>query len=503
VSEERCFTTADIDEFARASHDLNPLHLDDAYAGRTPFGGRVVHGMLGVLAALQPVLATLPLLLRRVEIRFQRPLRTGVPHRVSVASDGPRHLRLTLHRGAAPYLSVDLQHDVASQPFAPAPARPGEAPRQEAVERTAEELIRYHCHGAWTLDSEALIALAERLALRTEHLPPLQLSALLFVSYLVGMEIPGRQALFRSVRIDFAPVPLPPTHVLTFAAETTAVDADSGRVEASATLSCPTGAFATVLTSAYNRPSPVTPDLDAFVRSLAPSAKLRGRVALVTGASGGLGSLLAAGFAAHGADVVVHGRVRLRAENVASFVRGLGPRALVVDGDLDEDGVWARIARDVRRELGRLDIAVHNAGTPPVPVGLDEITPEELERLLLLPIRTLVRGHQALLPLIARQRGWVVGVSSAATQAPPASWWSYVAVKAAGEALLRALAVDHPELRFLEVRPPRLRTDMTALHRLELGIPPERVARTVVAALNDEQPPKNHIVLDRFFEETA
>lgn len=500
MSEEIRFTTADIDAFAAAAHDHNPLHCLEDYARRTPFGGRVVHGMLGVLAALRPALATLPLPLRSIEIRFHRPLRTAVPHRVSVRSDGPGQLLLELHRGGPPYLTVQLEHGSAPGPFASAPVQPGHAPARAAVAHDDAALVGRTSQGRWCPDGSALAALVERLALRSEHLPPLQLGALLWLSYLVGMELPGRQALFRSARIDFAAGPLPPSHTLDYAARVRAVDAESGRIETVTTLSCAGSDFAAVSVSAYNRPAFGLPDLSAFVRGLAPSGQLRGRVALVTGASGGLGSCIAAGLAAHGADVIVHGRAAARAEQVASTVRELGARALVFAADLDEPGVWERLVKEVRRELKRLDIAVHNASAPPVALGLLESIPEEAEQLVLSPIRTLIRGHQALLPLLVRQRGWVVGISSEAVQTPPAAWWSYVTVKSAGEALLRALAVDHPELRFLQVRPPRLQTEMTAVHRVAPGLPPERIARRIVASLTGAPPPGNFMLLDRFEE---
>lgn len=498
MSNERRFTAADVDAFTRASHDFNPLHNDAAYAQRTPFGGRVVHGMLGVLAALQSALETLPLNLRRIEIRFHRPLRLDVPHRVSLSGDGAQQMTLNLHRGGAPYATIEIHHSVASGPFARAPAHAGEAPTREAPEWTNAQLVGRACRGVWTPDPTALTTLAERLSLRIDHLPPLQLSALLWVSYLVGMELPGRQALFRSVRIDFASVPLPPTHSLEYTAEASTVDLESGRMEATAKLSSAGVAFASVVTSAYNRPAPSLLDLDAFVRDMGSSNQLRDRVALVTGASGALGSLLAAGLAAQGADIVVHGRSRPRAERVANLVRSLGPRAIVVDGDLDETGVWERIARDTRRQLGRLDVAIQNASAPPIAIGIDEATPEEVEQLVMAPIRSMIRGHRTLLPLMNRQRGWVVGISSSATREPPASWWPYVTAKAAGEALLCALAVDYPQCCFLNVRPPRLQTDMTALHHVDLGLPPERVAKAIITTLSANPPAKNHLVLDQF-----
>jgi 2-dehydro-3-deoxy-D-gluconate 5-dehydrogenase len=93
--------------------------------------------------------------------------------------------------------------------------------------------------------------------------------------------------------------------------------------------------------------------LDAF--------RLDGHVALVTGASAGLGAAMAVALAEAGADVAVHGNSRSPADTVAR-VEGLGRRAMTVIGDLGDRAVSGRLVGAVVSQLGRLDILVNNAG---------------------------------------------------------------------------------------------------------------------------------------------
>ncbi len=91
--------------------------------------------------------------------------------------------------------------------------------------------------------------------------------------------------------------------------------------------------------------------------------RLAGRIALVTGASSGIGEAIALGFAREGADVIVHYRTRKNeAEEIAEEIRGMGRRAHVVQGDIADAAQVGRML-DEATTLGPLSIVVSNAGT--------------------------------------------------------------------------------------------------------------------------------------------
>ncbi|ODU07714.1 MAG: short-chain dehydrogenase [Pseudonocardia sp. SCN 72-86] len=94
-----------------------------------------------------------------------------------------------------------------------------------------------------------------------------------------------------------------------------------------------------------------------------PSFRLDGRVALVSGASSGLGVTIARGLAEAGADVVLTARRADRLAETAALVQDTGRRALVVPADIGDPAGCAEVVERSVAELGRLDVLVNNAGT--------------------------------------------------------------------------------------------------------------------------------------------
>src|SRR5580704_6104548 len=89
---------------------------------------------------------------------------------------------------------------------------------------------------------------------------------------------------------------------------------------------------------------------------------LKGKIALVTGSSRGIGRGVALGLAAEGCDVMLTGRDRKALDEVAAAIRKQGPRAAIAVIDLREKDAPAKLIEQVRRELGGLDVLVNNAG---------------------------------------------------------------------------------------------------------------------------------------------
>lgn len=179
-------------------------------------------------------------------------------------------------------------------------------------------------------------------------------------------------------------------------------------------------------------------------------------VALVTGASRGLGLALAQGLAARGWRLVVDGR------DAAALERAWpAPGTVLLPGDV-ADPAHRRALAEAGRRLGRLDLLVLNAGTlgpsplPPLAtVPLDAVA--ETLRVNTVAQLGLV---QEVLPLLEASGGAVVAVTSdAAVEAYP-GWGAYGAAKAALEAIARVLAAEHPRLPVWAVDPGDLRTRM-------------------------------------------
>ena len=96
-----------------------------------------------------------------------------------------------------------------------------------------------------------------------------------------------------------------------------------------------------------------------------PSFSLDGKVAVVTGASRGIGEAIALAFANAGADVVVSSRKLPDLEKVAEEIKGLGRRALPLSAHVGKREEWENLVKAVMTEFGRIDILVNNAATNP------------------------------------------------------------------------------------------------------------------------------------------
>ena len=170
--------------------------------------------------------------------------------------------------------------------------------------------------------------------------------------------------------------------------------------------------------------------------------QLKGKTALVTGSSKGIGEAIARKLALENATVIVHGRDRVQAEQVVADIVALGGRAHAVVGDLTDDAAVLQLVAAAQQLAGRIDIVVNNAGGSG---GVKESWADThsatwaaaYDRNVLAAVRVTGR----LLPAM-RQAGWgrVINISSLAAAMPPSSGPDYSACKAAMNALTASMA---------------------------------------------------------------
>ncbi|MDF2256855.1 SDR family NAD(P)-dependent oxidoreductase [Streptantibioticus ferralitis] len=185
-------------------------------------------------------------------------------------------------------------------------------------------------------------------------------------------------------------------------------------------------------------------------------------VAIITGASKGLGRALAAALAGRGWDLVLDARSAATLRAAAGESRGPG-RVVALPWDVTDPGHRTELVAPAA-ESGGLDPLVNNAsalGAEP-PARLDALSTEGLRGALETNVVAPLALTRAVLPLLRASGGAVLNVSSdAAVEAYPA-WGGYGASKAALEQLSAVLAVEEPRVRVWWVDPGDMRTDLYA-----------------------------------------
>ncbi len=188
----------------------------------------------------------------------------------------------------------------------------------------------------------------------------------------------------------------------------------------------------------------------------------RDKVALVTGASSGIGAELARQLAARGARVALVARRRERLESVAAEIEKAGGRASVHACDVARRPAVAEAARDACAAWGGVDVLVNAAGVARH-VLFEDHDVEDIEALLRTNLNGTIYWIKELLPrLRERGRGWIVNVSSFAGKVAQPDEAAYSASKYAITGLSRALSMELAPrgIHVLCVHPALVRTEM-------------------------------------------
>jgi 3-oxoacyl-[acyl-carrier protein] reductase len=172
------------------------------------------------------------------------------------------------------------------------------------------------------------------------------------------------------------------------------------------------------------------------------SKKLEGKVAIVTGASKGIGASIARHLAAEGASVVVnYASSKEGADRVVAEVeRGRG-KAIAVKANVADHGDIQRLFAETKKAFGRLDILVNNAGIYEF-APIEEVTAEHFHKLFNLNVLGLILASQEAVKYFGSDGGSIVNISSVVSTSTPPSVSVYSATKAAVDAVTRTLAKE-------------------------------------------------------------
>ncbi len=170
---------------------------------------------------------------------------------------------------------------------------------------------------------------------------------------------------------------------------------------------------------------------------------LEGQVAVVTGGGRGIGRAIARRFASEGAAVLIASRTETELRNVAREIQEARGKAAWVSGDVSREADCARIVATAEDRLGAVNILVNNAGDYGPVKPVEEISPEEWDRVIAVHLRGTFLLTRLVLPgMYQRRSGVIVNISSLSAKAA-FSWGSpYAAAKAGMLGLTRVTAAE-------------------------------------------------------------
>ena len=172
------------------------------------------------------------------------------------------------------------------------------------------------------------------------------------------------------------------------------------------------------------------------------SKKLAGKVAVVTGASKGIGAAIAKHLADEGAAVVVnYSSSKEAADKVVSEITKHGGKAVAVQADVSKQADIERLFAETKKAFGRLDILINNAGVYEF-APLEAVTEQSFHKMFNLNVLGLILSSQQAAKYFGPEGGSIVNISSVASQLAPPYGAVYSATKAAVDAVTKSLSKE-------------------------------------------------------------
>ncbi len=442
--------------FAAASLDFNPLHLSREYARTTAFGERVVYGMLGFAACLGQLTPPSGKNVSNLRVELESPLLLDVDYSLVIRRQSDTEIAAALMDGSAPAISLRLRFrdgapELAELDEAASVAR--EAPRKLQLTELQPGLS---FRGRYSPSRQAYVDLTTSLGIDRRTWGDATLLAALCSSYLTGMELPGENAIFAGMSADLAVRPeLPADYEITLESYDERFQFLESRFELAGQSGTVASGQVTAVARSPRERTWLTPRKNG-------SGRFAGKTALVIGASRGLGAALALELIAEGCTVIgSYSQSHDDIEQLREASRGLPGRFIAEQGDAADLNWCAALRERIGRQFGALDLLICNAAPAPRPLRIEEACYERMQAYLRQGFALVGAPLSSFLQMVAASTGKVLLISSAYIEDPPKLWPHYVTLKAAAEGLVRSAAVTHPKATFWVARPGKLRTDMS------------------------------------------
>jgi NAD(P)-dependent dehydrogenase (short-subunit alcohol dehydrogenase family) len=479
---------AELRLFADASHDRSMLHQDCERARRGPYGGPIIFGGLGLLAAANALPRVTRTAILGIRAVFPQPMFVDVPYSVNVERRNETQTSVILADGGSTVLRATFSFGPGEGRASPR-VREG-APRLESKRWGREALAETAAvttTGSYGPAKRWTKRLSKRFDLAARGLVGYGLQAVLFASYFVGMEIPGESGVLSSLHMSLPqPEPARSSDSLVYEGSLIDIDPSLGSMTMAATLTHGGEAVGRLTCGAELQAR--SPGLDRVLlrRLLSDGQPLDGKVALVMGADGAIGSAVAEGLAMQGCSVYGITRNRRWRSSPESGVQMLVGECGSVSG-----------CRRLREGCGAfahgVDLLVCAAAPPIRSLRFHEDSAERYLEFIEESLRLIAVPIAAFLPLLSLRLGWCLVPSTAALYSMPPGWGHYLTAKVAVETMVASASRSWPDVEFVSARLPLVRTArLGSLAKEDESVPLERVSAWLVGNAESRRGPGSY-----------
>ncbi|MEM6838131.1 MAG: SDR family NAD(P)-dependent oxidoreductase [Cyanobacteria bacterium P01_C01_bin.120] len=497
------FSTDDLELFSQASHDRNPLHLSDDYARKTPFANRVVFGILGGLFGLSRLQDRPGMRLSKIVLEFQAPLFVDLPYSLEIneAALEKSVVRIFDGRRLMSKVTAHFSPGTSSQIKAAVPF----AARTKAALLSVSDLTEgFQVEETYLPKIDVLRQLIDNLNLSQKGIGELEIAILLWSSYFVGMELPGTQALFSKFSLNLGDSIADLTEPFSYKASLTQLDDRYNLLRTRVELAADGMPLAHGEIQSFIRPAAPTSTTTSIEALMPRSDALKGKVALVTGASRGLGAAIARTLVLQGCTVLVNFlRSRSEAEQLQTASANAPGKLVLMQGDASELSWCLSTQQEILEKYGKLDFLICNACPAILPLWIEPAAIIRVNDYVSKSLALMSVPMSVFLNLLSENSGSVIVISSVVvSQSSPSDWPHYTSAKHAIEGITRVASVEYSEVSFLLVRPPKLLTGQTNTPMgRQAAISPEIVAVKLVQDLIDNQPSEYLKILEDFIND--
>lgn len=446
--------------FMLASNDRNPLHWDSIYATRTQFGRPIVYGVCTVLTALAKWSLGRQFSIKNLHVKFEKHLCYNEPYLIEWVEQGTTvKIHILKGKSVATRISFEYKNYVRE---CITPAQP-----PNVVFATLDEsLVPALDDGNLQLWSDKMLPFSTRsslvnnlqisVGLQEFQMPMSQLVFLLWASYFVGMQVPGRQALFSELTVEFNDF-AKEIFEIDVKMATVRFDPRFNRMLAKGTIS----SAAMFQIVSFVRPVPSNAEIADILKHKLDKTLFRDKVFLISGSSRGFGEALAKVVALQGGRVAINFRKSSAdGKRVMSDLQGHGCKVEIYGGDVGDSEVSGAMLEKVSAELGKVDYCICNASPLIEARRFSGMGSDGLLSFVAISLRSTLGLLAAFLDNSSPE-GMAVLISSTYVSDGKSEFSHYVTAKAAQEKMFQSLAKEYRDRRFLVVRLPKMLTDQT------------------------------------------